>query len=812
MSRFRWTLTNLGDSTTETLSKDPIGWEEMALKLSRHKLYHGVFIDFTFSLKWHCNGGGKDFIDNVYNTEDIQGVIEVLIEMDCDHSGTYSELYRGRLNLASYRTDGRFTSCNIEKSDLFTKLQARDEISVDIETTESIGGSAITAPTLPVISMHSQKILLNSGMAGDVPFTATNDHAAIDSFVHRGLMFHTLTVTNNEADNFTPSTDFDDWGDPGNTANTSLLGEIFEAIDGNVDYAATYTYRVDFSGTMTDTVVGPQTRIVSAWSLVLAYGADLASSTKITIFNSGGYTSGSASHAESFDTTPLTGTINLNYGDKVWLYWFHSGTITTGPYNDSWNFSFQYDTASFEIEIDSQTADSDCKVALAHEAFNQVVDAIADENIRFYSEFYGRIDSEKLSYAENGCGSMVAITNGLNIREFEDKQIFCSLKELFQSLNALHNIGLTIENYSSPYGGSYDHIRVEALNFFYDNLTQILALARPVKVDIRNDNTRYINSVRIGYEKWEAEFKGGLDDPCAKHEYSTQVNAVKGSLSAMSKYIASGYAIEFTRRKNSKLERTEDWRYDNENFCIAVKDYYRGEMRFFATGNAVVISLPLGMIQDGDTLVITGTASNDGTYTVDHTETHPLGIAVYLVEAVVNETVTTATLEDVTNPIYQTEKYADSFSSGSGMIQLETAYNLRLTPARMLLAHVGVITACLQKIQGVIKFIKGEGNTALALAKDDVGCQEDFSGVAIGESDDVAWNEANAANIVPLWVPEILQFEYPLSLADINAIRANPHGYVTVTDESGTAHNGFILDVEYKIKTGVTKFELLRMP
>jgi len=138
--RFKWTLTNLSDLSTEVLTKDPIGWDEGVYTISRSKEYKGAFHEYSTSLKFHCQGGGKSFIDNVYQTEDIDGRIDVLVEFDCDGSGTFETLFNGIINLASYQTDGEYTTVNIEKSDLLTKLFSRDEISVDLETTTTVIG------------------------------------------------------------------------------------------------------------------------------------------------------------------------------------------------------------------------------------------------------------------------------------------------------------------------------------------------------------------------------------------------------------------------------------------------------------------------------------------------------------------------------------------------------------------------------------------------------------------------------------------------------------------------------------------------
>lgn len=810
-ARFRWTLTNLGDSSSDLLTKDPIGWEEMTLRLSRDQLYHGVFTEFTLSLKWHCNGGGKEFIDNVYSTEDINGNIQVLIEIDCDSSGTYTELYTGKLNLASYMTDGEFTTCNIEKSDLFSKLKARDEISVDLESDTSIGGDAITVVGSKQLPMHSQNIFLKSKMESLADFSSSVTLEVANSVAIKGFVSHQLTITQDEADNFIGWNDYSDIALNGPGSSETLIPEIFEAIDENVQYPAVYTFRAHLTGTFTDTVVSLVNRTNSAHTLVLRYGNDFDGfNGQVVLYGSGGYSSGALVYTEPFDTSPLTDTISLNYGDKVWLYWFENEEITTGPYLDDIVYEWEYTRAEFSLEINSTTEASEAKTFLIHEAFNQVADSIADVDFRFYSDFYGRVDSDKIRYAEDGCGSHIAITNGMNIREFADKSIFCSLKDLFTVANAIHNVGLTIEEVNTIYAGSFEAIRVEKLSFFYDGTTEVLNLTGGVKVERVNDNTRYINKADFGYEKWETEFNGGLDEPCTRHEYSTAVNSTKGTYSKLSKYIASGYAIELTRRKD--IEETTDWRYDNDNFLIAVNNFFKGQIQF-VVASAIYVDLPLSAVSAGDVLEITGTASNDGTYTVDSvSENVDGGITIFVNEAVVNETAFFATLVNVYNQIYTPEKADDAFNAlgGSGMVSLLTAYNIRLTPARMLLAHIGVITACLQVILGFIRFIKGEGNTTLAIEKNDVGCQEDFSGVELAEDADFNWNEPDAANAVPLWQPEIYKFEYPLTAAQLATLRANPHGYISVLDDHGNTLTGFILDAEYRLKTGVTKFELLK--
>ncbi|HWB64603.1 MAG TPA: hypothetical protein VG603_13900, partial [Chitinophagales bacterium] len=129
--RFRWILTCTDNNTSYELEKDPVNWAECSYRLERHQVYKGVFNKFTSSLKFHSQGGGKQFIDNIYSTYDIDGNINIEVLVDTDGNGkNYDTLFNGKLNLASYSTDGTYTTVNVEASDIITKLNTRADIPV----------------------------------------------------------------------------------------------------------------------------------------------------------------------------------------------------------------------------------------------------------------------------------------------------------------------------------------------------------------------------------------------------------------------------------------------------------------------------------------------------------------------------------------------------------------------------------------------------------------------------------------------------------------------------------------------------------
>ena len=731
--RYRWTLTNLSNLDTEVLSKDPIGWDDGVYTIKRSEEYKGAFHEYSVPLKFHCKGGGKSFIDTVYTNEDIDGRIDVLVEFDCDNSGTYETLFNGIINLASYQTDGEYTTVNIEKSDLLTKIFSRDEISVDLETTTSIGGATITAPQTTTLPMSGMEIpQLSSWQWG-----SDSDHNASFDFTYGhgqvGWFLPNSPANSAEYEETNPLSELGMWDEDYSGASFQYMTSDFDwlqpaikMLQSGINYPVTVTYNVDIHGTcnIQKNLAGYYGELNYArFNMYIGKPGEVPTLT--TLFEE----SGSLTFPYSFDFDfTETGTFQLNAGDHVWFAWYFDTTITAAPITIS--VGFGYDNSYINLSGITTASATETKAIMVHEAFNQVIDAIADSDNNFASDFYGRTDSDKVTYANDGCGSLIAITNGLNIREHPNRPVHASFKDLFQSMDCQHNIGMGVVS---------GKIRVEPLEYWYSD-TKLITLENVQKFSTKNDNSKYINKIDIGYEKWESEYRNGLNDPNAKHEYSTEIASVKNSISKLCKFMASPYSIEFTRRKNISMFYFEDWRYDNTNFIIAcVRDIYGG-------------ILP--------------------------------------------------------------ELYGHSFSNHVNIDSVATVYNLRLTPKRMLLNHLNSITAGLQNINGSISFVKGDGNYLMAIAKDLIAyveqCPEDYSGVQLAENGNIAWNDTNARNITPIWLPETYSFEYPLTFAEFATIKANPYGYVEFYKDSDDVKQGYIMDMRYTMKTGLTKFELLK--
>ena len=170
-------------------------------------------------------------------------------------------------------------------------------------------------------------------------------------------------------------------------------------------------------------------------------------------------------------------------------------------------------------------------------------------------------DPVPFQIAEPHCYAYMALTSGISLRQF-GTECFVTFQDLFQSLNALFNIGVGFTE-NDP-----NVLRIESWDYFY-NETVILSF----EVDLyqakyvrKVENEMYYNQFEFGYNSWLNEKTSTLYEFNTKRVYSLPVKHVEKALTQVSKYIASPYAIEKQRRDilNNNAE------YDNEIFFICV--------------------------------------------------------------------------------------------------------------------------------------------------------------------------------------------------------------------------------------------------
>ena len=750
---FRFTLTSA--TGTEVLTRDPQGWSEMEIRLRRDQKYHGVFKEYSQTLGFKCDGGGKEFIDDEWDANGLNGDVELLIEYQCGNEG-FATLFPGRLNFKTYKRENSagvdVTTINVEMDNIITKVRNRDEVEVDLEAATSMEGVSLGASYAfgnYDIDFHSKVIHLQSRLENGSAQSAIGTVNLGSPAVFEIAANVPLPVTSNQI----KQTDT-----LATTFNTTVGHANLEAFRGSDSLPfhntnsmplpkvvpGTYEFTWDINGDYYDRpllgspvrqTIGSPSNVVT---LDLWVGVDLATATRYNIGSIAGYSvGGAATHTAAFN---FSGSVSITIadGDKIWVGWGSGYQVTsTAPGANQIEFEFAYDANSYlNFTLDSTTPATVGKGWAIFEAFSRVSGYIADKATAFDSEFFGRKNSSPTAYSSNGCGLFTAVTNGLSIRGFNNdsynEPVTFTLETLFDSCDGIWDIGLGIEN---------DMIKVENKSYFYDSSTTIFSATRIPTLSMSIDLTFVFNQVLIGFKKWENEEVNGLDEFLTKFQLTVPQYSHKNKADLLSEIMASGYAIEFTRRKDAVNFPSTDWKFDENGFFVCLN------------------------------------RSVDGS--------------------------------DIPTDL-DTPEIDENFSSVTGILEPDSAYNLRMSPKRNLIRKMKFLSGSLTKdLTAQLLLEKAEGNDGMASTMNADGCDGDFTGANLVESDDIAWDNSNIRNHDPLWLPELYQFDYPVSYSDYLAISANPRGVVEFNDGS-EIKKGFIMDFKFTVQTQMGNFTLLR--
>lgn len=150
------------------------------------------------------------------------------------------------------------------------------------------------------------------------------------------------------------------------------------------------------------------------------------------------------------------------------------------------------------------------------------------------------------------------------------------------------------------------------------------------------------------------------------------------------------------------------------------------------------------------------------------------------------------------------------------MFDPPTVYNYRISPLRNLMRwYRSLVNAypSLGDSANKLYFSAGTGNyIASGELSDGYAYNADFcklEGIPIRENMDLfvtAFN--NVAKYIPLWKNETITYDYPMSLAEYNLIKARRYGYISYQCGNGAISKGWIKNINYTLSQGKATFTL----
>lgn len=578
----QWQFLLIAEDNTITESENPRGWDTIQVKLTRDKETLGIFFDYIFqTLEFYGVGGAT--IKAAYEAKRLKAKMKLRINYYCSDDEQYNLFYEGRLSFPRYRDtcgDMCVVSIGLEEDNDIMLLRNNYEQSVNLNSNIAFDGTTVLT--------DYDKLNFDLTIPGrGIQLTSEGVNAAQHTFDL--LAFPTWNniapggTTGSEQGGFMPIYD---------TTRLSEFNVTTFPVEGYYDTSVRFNDGQNSVGTppLLNLAINPvlkcqptnvnleyriKGRIIDNTNATRSVGVAMNTVVGPDPANVVFYASQQMASYEAFNflTTEFdisfNGPININEGDKLYQYAIIGYVKSTT--NALQQLFIQYDPETYiKITGFSTCEDSESKTYLINEAVSRVTEAITNDSIRFYSETFGRTDSQPYAIGVDTCAGLTAIVNGINLRRRvlangQQPGCFLTLRNAFESLRGIWNIGYGLEPDVNRPG--FNRLRFEDWRFFFQEEVGLI-FNNPTLITRTVDTSRAYTRLQVGYTKWENEQYSGLNEFMTEREYRNDINSVDIPLDRRVSWIFASYTAEIARRQDTT---NDDYRYDNDifGFCLA---------------------------------------------------------------------------------------------------------------------------------------------------------------------------------------------------------------------------------------------------
>ena len=776
----QWVFELIGTDGTTTTIEEPIGWEGTELLLKRDPEAHGLFYEFAREIKLY--GLGYDIVKSDYDSYGVDANLLCNIYFSCDDTASLDLVFQGKIDSSKINFEtgvqGCFALVNCDKIGPLMTFNSRLDQNVNLNSSVGFDGASLASYSklnfdLPIKPKGIYKVDQNS-YTYDFNTAAINWHDTIP------LGFGTIPY----ARDFyfwwpLPDALITDLGGyqpigMGADQNPSVIPALWIAPeDNNYNIRITIPY-IEFKmwaytnaslvscsgnpncGGFRSYTVNMYIDIAGAITLLGSYSDTNCFENKslpnLDPISAGTYLGAGTLFPSSNRMSIYTGTnVTLSAGDQIKVY---AKIHMEGEYDrdvidqdiDYWSLCKVYKVYTdpgtglkslqdvFFISGVTHFVQTNAKAYLINEVLSRIVESVTNDEMRVYSDYFGRTDAQPYVSLSDGCGSLEILTSGVLLRQVPNKPLTLSFKECFQSLTAIHNIGFGIED--DPNRSGYSLIRVEPMEYFYED-SEVLRLDGVNKLTTTTDQNRLISTIKIGYQRYEAEQYTGLDEFNSQREFRVPSKTVIKPIEIISKFVASGYVMEITRQKVYDSNKLIDWRFDNDVFIICVK-------------------------------------RNGGNIEVERGVT------------------------------------------SSNLVEPSTVYNARISPFRNLMRWAKRLLSQLNSSRittaNPLVYQSGTGKfDAIITVPNDCIIDPAIAPIAENQTADAPWFDGTYPAFLPLFTDQIYKFEYPLTYAQYNTLKANYRQYISfTTGVNSPVYKGYVQLIEYSPVKGLAKFTLMK--
>jgi hypothetical protein len=581
MKQYEYTL--LYGATSEVLTINPDGWNELGISFVRNEVYHGVFGNFTAqTLRFaRIDGGGGEFIKAAFDTEDIKAKVYLTIKERNPQTNAYDDYFSGLLDLAPkvYSYDIDFVTVGVIDGAKLQSFLLNDEIDFDINGVVALNGNTVDAFVdspknifLPPIDIYLKlQSIIETSIGGkwltdplywlgtgQVPPQLGWPAGMYVDLTPKEFYFTVKILSINE------------------------LGELFqlsETSESKTIYKNERSYETTliFKDAIQLQIYDDNLQIYPGYFRDVRFDInfDVLNVDDEILFTANIFTK-TIEHVNDAFTIPIRVYVELINFDITYKIpvggYVNYYCIYTAINPEAWNVDFSYIKSDFEcdfnfIELSSGAEESSVSAYMPHEAFTRLIQLMTgelDTTKLFYSEIYGRqYDCEFQNYLEMGKNAFYAITNGLLVRGFPNTPLNLSFRNLFKTFDAIHNIGLGYDKVN-------DRFYIEDKSVFYDDQYLMFDLGEVAELTITPFEDVYYNEISSGYD-----FDGKYDEFSGVYEFNVETQyaidlPVKKKLDIKAPYNADSVGIELARRESYLLNASKDTKQDDKVFIIDI--------------------------------------------------------------------------------------------------------------------------------------------------------------------------------------------------------------------------------------------------
>lgn len=531
---------------------EPIGFKDLTIRARRDENWHGIFFEATTSdLTFY--GEAARLLQATKNTLGFAASVVFRAVWSCNEG---EDVLIGRFDFRRYREscgNECLVTMPIEQQGCIMTLRNRYDQKVDLSNQKSFNGITILE-NYPGLNFEMD--LPGQELQAAVEGYVADEGDEIDlsiftstfNFWVRPTYGREIFDSINQGQLLPAS-----FAAADNGLNDSIISPVLLLDDSIACFDDVFNYDVRLKGSY-DYDITPSS--ITELTAVIAYGEFPDS---LTVLHTDILESGSGPpFVGTFDLSH-SGTLPLPQGQGFYVF-IRSEIQGVVPGPPEGTITFDKETY-VNIYADMLCPETPAVVSLVHETASRITEAITDVCLKVKSDYYGRIDSEPYTAVADGCGSLRVLSSGLRIRNAENPKHFMSLKDLFDGLNGIDNIGMGVEG---------DWLRIEPMEYFYQD-SLILSMPFIPKATFSLDPEKAYSIIRIGYKKWETEGLRGLDEFNSNKEFRTSLVNINNTLDITSPFIAAGYVIEQTRQQSFAESGGADTKYDNDTFIICVE-------------------------------------------------------------------------------------------------------------------------------------------------------------------------------------------------------------------------------------------------